>query len=163
MRQCTGDFKTHPTNSFIKKQINRKEEFNLWMGISFDERERMRISTDKRRVNYYPLVDNFLNRRQVIDYTVSKGVKQPLRSSCFFCPFHSDRYWKWLQKEHKSEFIKACEFESKVQQLQSDNSILKYKPFLHRSCKSLSEINFDLDTQMQFPELIEEREGYCGI
>jgi len=162
-RQCTPDYKTHPTNSFIKKNIDKKEKFRLWLGMSFDERERMRISTDKRRVNYYPLVENFLNRRQVIDYVLSCGVKAPYRSSCYFCPFHSDRYWKWLKKEHRKEFDKACNIEQSIQLIQSTYKTSKAIPFLHRSCRPLGEINFDADTQLQFPELIEECEGYCGI
>ena len=166
MRQCTSDYKTHPTNSFISKNINKREKYNLWLGISFDERSRMRISTVKRRINYYPLVGNYLNRKASIDYVISKGVKKPFRSSCYFCPFHSDRYWKWLKKDHKETFIKACELESIVQSLslKTGNSILKYKAFLHRSCKPLDEIDFDADTQMDmFPELIDECEGYCGM
>lgn len=162
-RQCTSDYKTHPTNARIRQLAGTKAIINLWMGISFDERERMRISQVKWRKNRYPLIENFLNRRQSIDYVASKGIKLPYRSSCFFCPFHTDRYWKWLKKEHRNEFNRACDLEGVVQSKQNHNSILKIKPFLHRSCKPLSEIDFDADTQMQFPELIEECEGYCGI
>jgi len=163
-RQCTSDYKTNPTNSFINKQIEKKVKYNLWLGMSFDERSRMRINTNKRRVNYYPLVNNFVIRKMTIDYCKEKGIKSPQRSSCFFCPFHSPRYWKWLKKEHKSEFIRACELEEKIQSMQNHNSILKSIPFLHRSCKPLGEIDFDIDTQLDmFPELIDECEGYCGI
>jgi len=163
-RQCTFDYKTHPTNSFINKKIEKKVKFYLWLGMSFDERSRMRISQNKRRVNKYPLVDNFVIRKMAIDYVKELGVKTPQQSSCFFCPFHSQRYWKWLKKEHKKEFLKACEFEQMVQQLQNSNSILKSTPYLHRSCRPLSEIDFDADTQIDmFPELIDECEGYCGI
>jgi hypothetical protein len=164
MRQCTSDYKTHPTNSFIRKQVGKKQVVNLWLGMSFDERSRMRISTVKWRKNKYPLVDNFLRRKDAIDYVKSTGAKTPQRSSCFFCPFHSDRYWKWLKKEHKSEFIKACELEQIIQSKQNHESILKSIPFFHRSCKPLGEIDFNADTQMDmFPELIDECEGYCGI
>lgn len=163
-RQCTSDYKTNPTSSFINRTIEKKVKYNLWLGMSFDERSRMRISTNKRRINKYPLVNNFVIRKMTIDYVKEKGLKTPQRSSCFFCPFHSPRYWKWLKKEHKSEFIKACDVEQKIQSLQNHNSILKSTPFLHRSCKPLSEIDFDIDTQLDmFPELIDECEGYCGI
>jgi hypothetical protein len=164
MRQCTGDYKTHPTNSFIKSKVNKGDKINLWLEISFDERSRMRISTVKWRINKYPLVDNFINRKMAIDYVRTLNIEMPQRSSCFFCPFHSDRYWKWLRDNHRDEFINAVELERKVQSLQNTNSILKSVPFLHRSCISLDKIDFDSDTQLDmFPELIDECEGYCGI
>jgi len=162
-RQCTQDYKVYPTNSFIRKLTGKDNHVNLWMGISFDERERMKISQVKWRTNKYPLVDLFFNRKMSIDYITNKGLKMPYRSSCFFCPFHSDRYWRWLKNEHNEEFIKACDLETKIRALQNNDSILKFKPFLHRSCKPLCDIDFDADTQMMFPELIEECEGYCGI
>lgn len=163
-RQCTSDYKTNPTNSFIIKTIEKKVKYNLWLGMSFEERSRMRISNNKRRVNKYPLVNNFIIRKMTIDYVKEKGLKTPQRSSCFFCPFHSSRYWKWLKKEHIKEFIRACELEEKIQSMQNTNSILKLIPFLHRSCKLLADIDFDADTQLyMFPELIDECEGYCGI
>lgn len=163
-RQCTSDYKTNPTSSFINRNIEKKIKYNLWLGMSFDERSRMRISTNKRRLNYYPLVNNFVIRKMTIDYVKEKGLRPPQRSSCFFCPFHSDRYWKWLRKEHKYEFIKAIELEKTIQAKQNHNSILKSIPFLHRSCKPLGEIDFDADTQLDmFPELIDECNGYCGI
>lgn len=163
-RQCTSDYKTNPTASFINRNIEKKIKYNLWLGMSFDERSRMRISNYKRRLNYYPLVNNFVIRKMTIDYVKEKGLRPPQRSSCFFCPFHSDRYWKWLRKEHKYEFIKAIELEKTIQAKQNHNSILKSIPFLHRSCKPLGEIDFDADTQLDmFPELIDECDGYCGI
>jgi hypothetical protein len=164
MRQCTSDYKTHPTNSFIRKKVQKGDTVNLWLGISFDERERMRISTVKWRVNKYPLVDNFIRRKEAIDYVKKCGLKMPFRSSCYFCPFHSDRYWKWLKKEFPGEFQKAVNLERIVQSQQNHESIIKSIPFLHRSCKHLDKIDFDADTQMDmFPELIDECEGYCGI
>ncbi len=163
-RQCTSDYKTHPSDTFINQRRDKKGKVNVWFGMSFDERSRMRISTVKWKQNEYPLVSNFLIRKQVIDYCKSAGIKQPMRSSCYFCPFHSDRYWKWLKKEHIFEFNKACEIEQSIQSIQSTYQTSKSVPFLHRSCKPLGEIDFDADTQIDmFPELIDECEGYCGI
>jgi len=163
MRQCTSDYKTWPTNTFINQHIEKKTKYNLWLGMSFDERSRMRISTIKRRINKYPLVENFIIRKMAIDYVINKGVKKPYRSSCFFCPFHSDRYWRWLKEQHPETFERAVGVEQSIQSIQSIYSTWKQIPFLHRSCKPLNEIDFYEDTQMDmFPELIDECEGYCG-
>jgi len=162
MRQCTSDYKVHPITKFINSQLERKEPYRLWMGISFEERQRMRISTIKRRKNFYPLVENYVKRMGSVQYVIDQGLKAPQRSSCYFCPFHSDRYWKWLKKDHPGEFAKAVDFESKVQK--RVNGHLNESVYLHRSCVPLDQVRFEDDSQLNlFPELIDECEGYCGV
>lgn len=164
MRQCTSDFKTKPISSFITKKIGRNVPYRLWIAISFDERSRMKVSTINKRVNYYPLVENFINRADSINYLKGMGVKPPQRSSCFFCPFHSDKYWVWLKKYHSEEFNRAIKFEQDIQDKMKTNKFLKYSVFLHRSCKSLAIVKFDNENQLNlFPELIDECDGLCGI
>lgn len=162
MRQCTSDYKIHPITKFINSKLGKKEKYRLWMGISFEERTRMKISPIKRRTNYYPLVDHYIKRMDSVKYVQSLGVRTPQRSSCYFCPYHSDRYWKWLKKEHPSEFSKAVDFERKVQK--RVNGHLSNEVFLHRSCVPLDQVRLKDDSQLNlFPELIDECDGYCGV
>lgn len=161
-RQCTNDFKTRPINKFIKSKLARGEQYRIWIAISFDERSRMKISTDKKRINYYPLVEHFIRRNESIDYVKKWGIKTPQRSSCFFCPFHSDRYWQWLKDFHPSEFERAVDFEKTVQARPNDYN--RDQIFLHRSCKPLDQVQFTDENQLNmFPELIDECGGECGI
>ena len=160
MRQCTGDFKTKPINKFVNSIIPRAEIYKMWIGISFDERSRMKISTYKKRVNYYPLVNNFVRRHNAIDYVKELGLRPPQRSSCYFCPFHSDPYWRWLKQYHRAEFQRACDFETNVQTNVQTNDV----PYLHDSCKPLDRVIFNNENQLNmFPELIDECDGECGI
>jgi len=160
MRQCTSDYKTNPLAKLINSKLARGEKYIKWIGMSFDERSRMRISTEKKVANYYPLVDNFVRRNDSIEYVKSLGIKPPQRSSCYFCPFHSDSYWLWLRKYHNSEFERAIEFELKVQ----NNMEVRDKIFLHSSCIPLSEVKFKNENQLNlFPHLIDECAGECGI
>jgi hypothetical protein len=160
MRQCTSDFKTNPVRKMVNSKLARGEKYRMWIGISFDERSRMKISTDKRRENYYPLVDNFIRRLDSINYVTEMGLNPPQRSSCYFCPFHSDRYWDWLKNKHTIEFDKAVKFEIDVQ----NNIKTNDKIFLHSSCKPLSSVLFLNKNQLNmFPELIDECGGECGI
>lgn len=162
MRQCTPDFKTNPIAKLINSKLARGEKYRMWIGISFDERSRMKISTNKRRENYYPLVDNYIRRADSIAYVKKWGIKMPQRSSCFFCPFHSDRYWQWLKEFHISEFERAVDFEKTVQNRQNDYNTSQI--FLHRSCKPLDQVQFTDENQLNmFPELIDECGGECGI
>jgi len=159
-RQCTLDYKTNPIAKFITSKLGRGKKYNMWIGISFDERSRMKISTLKKRTNYYPLVENFIRRKDSIDYIVDRGLRKPQRSSCYFCPFHSDDYWLWLKKYHKKEFNRAVDFEKKVQV----NIPTKDKIFLHGSCVQLDKVQFKNENQLNlFPHLIDECTGECGI
>lgn len=162
MRQCTHDFKTKPIERFIQSKIGKGTKYRIWIAISFDERSRMKISDNKNRENYYPLVENFIRRNESIDYVKKFGVKTPQRSSCFFCPFHSDRYWQWLKDYHPTEFERAVEFEKAVQSRQNDYNTSQI--FLHKSCKPLDQVQFLDENQLNmFPELIDECGGECGI
>lgn len=164
MRQCTSNYKTDPITKFINSKTDRGELYRVWIGMSFDERERMRISTQKRRTNYYPLVDNHVHRQASIDYIKSHGLRSPMRSSCYFCPFHSNQYWEWMKKYHPSEFSRAIKFEEIVQANAKQQGAIKSIPFLHRSCKPIDQVQFsDPDQLNLFPHLIDECAGECGI
>ncbi|MCD4680674.1 MAG: hypothetical protein K8S00_09840 [Bacteroidales bacterium] len=158
MRQCTADYKINPLKKLINSKLKKGEVYRMWIGISFDERFRMKISNYKKRINYYPLVDLFIRRSDSLEYIKKLGVKAPQRSSCYFCPFHSDRYW--LKEYHPIEFNRACNFEQKVQ----NNIKTTDKIYLHSKCKPLRETIFNNENQLNmFPELIDECDGECGI
>ncbi len=160
MRQCTPDYKIKPLSKLINSKLKRAEKYRKWFGISFDERSRMKIPTNKKITNYYPLVDFFIRRNDSIEYVKELGLPPPQRSSCYFCPYHSDKYWIWLRKYHISEFERACEFERKVQR----NITTKDMIYLHSSCVQLKNVVFKNENQLNmFPELIDECDGECGI
>jgi len=160
-RQCTEDYKVKPFNKLVNSIIGR-EPYVKWFGISFDERSRMKISTTKRITYYYPLVEKYINRVDSINYIHKLGIREPQRSSCFFCPYHSDRYWQWLKDFHPTIFHDAVDFENVVRA--RSKHYLRGEIFLHRSCKPLDQIQFtDKDQLNMFPELIDECGGECGI
>lgn len=162
MRQCTYEYKIVPINKWIKEKCNvqrgDKEVVCRWFGISFDEMQRMKTSTDKYAINYYPMVDARIRRAEAIDYINKRfpELKEPPRSSCVFCPFHSDGYWRQLKQKHPTEFQRAVEFDKQVRK---SNPKLRSELYLHKSCKPLDEIDFD--SQADFFEGCDE--GYCGM
>ena len=163
-RQCTLDYKINPIVKYIKElyNIGRKKKDSIpiikrWFGMSLDEIERCRVSQDWWAVNYYPLVESRIYRHEVINYTNKKHpeIKNPPRSSCYFCPFHSDNYWRELKRNHGSEFNKAVEIDKVIRFQQN----MRDKVFLHRKLKPLKDIDFN---KYQY-EIFGECEGYCGI
>jgi len=160
MRQCTSDYKINPLKKLINSKLERGEPYRKWIGISFDERSRMRISPEKKVTNYYPLVDKYIRRNDSIKYVIEQGLKPPQRSSCYFCPFHRDEYWQWLKDYHIDEFNKACWFEKETQDIMETQDMV----YLHSSCKPLGEVKFNDENQLNmFPHLIDECAGECGI
>lgn len=159
-RQCTSDFKTNPINKFITGKLGRNVPYTMYIGLSFDEIQRMKISNLKKRTNSYPLIEMKIRRQDSIRLVIESGLKPPQRSSCFFCPYHSNTYWKWLKKFHPSEFFKACRLEITLQK----HSLTNNPVFLHKSCVPLSSVDFSEPNQLDmFPELIDECGAECGI
>lgn len=164
-RQCTDEYKIKPITRYLKEYFNigrktkdSKPTIKRWFGISLDEIERCKVSQDWWAENYYPLVEMRMYRHGVINY-INKNhpeLANPSRSSCYFCPFHSDNYWRMLKEKHPNEFRRAIEIDEIIR----INPKLNNKCYLHRSCKPLSEVDFSKHGQL---EIFGECDGYCGI
>jgi len=165
-RQCTLEYKITPMNKYIKEFFNisrkntvQKKSIELWFGISVDEMERMKVSRDWWAVNRYPLVEMEMNRQDTIDYTISCGYHAPPRSSCYYCPFHSTAFWRYMKDNTPGDFEKAIAFDKVIRY----NQRFKEQLFLHRSCLALDQIDLRTSREMGQLDIFEECDGYCGI
>jgi len=163
MRQCTQDYKIKPADKLIKElfEIKRKNKeqkgiIALWMGISIDEIQRMKSSTQWWKTLIYPLIEKGYRRIDTIKYVKKHGLKEPPRSACYFCPFHSNEYWKYLYENHPDEYKEAIDFDEKIRVYPK----MRQKMFIHKSRKPLSSIDY---TQTSLTDLLDECDGYCGI
>jgi hypothetical protein len=158
MRQCTNDYKIRPLRKYLKK-IRNEKIVNLWTGISLDEIERIKDSNVKYIKNIYPLIDKRIRISQIIDYFKINNYPEPKKSACLICPFHSDSYWKALKSHYPDEFMKACDFDDAIRIYPN----LKRKTYLSKHLIPLRDINFEKQYTFEFPELIEECSGICGL
>jgi len=156
-RQCTYDYKIAPLRRYLQK-IRNKERIRLWIGISLDEVERIKNSNVKYIEHYYPLVEERISLDGIVSWFKKNKLKEPGKSACLICPFHSDDYWKRFKKEFRDEFEEACKFDEAIRNYPN----LKSKAFLSNHRKPLREIDFSFQPSL-FPELIEECEGLCGL
>lgn len=156
-RQCTSDYKIVPVNKYLQS-IRGKRKIRKWIGISLDEIERMKPSPVKYIEHYYPLVDNRITIDVIVNWFAKNNLREPGKSACLVCPFHSHGYWQRLKKEFPIEFEKACKFDDKIRQLPK----MKGRTYLSRQLKSLRDVNYDYEPSL-FPELIEECYGLCGL
>jgi hypothetical protein len=113
----------------------------VMLGISIDEIERMKQSDRTSWTkNVYPLIDQRYSREECKTIYEQHDLATPKKSSCYFCPYHSDQYWLDLKKNHPEEFEKAVDFDKKIRDMSMkgvDNKI-----YLHRSCQPLDEVDF---------------------
>ena len=169
-RQCTNDFKIQPILKYTKKKFNIKRGekdpmVTEWIGISWDEVQRMKFSRVPWTIKRYPLIEKRLRRTQCSEWLTDNGYEIPIRSACYYCPFHDNDDWRHLKKYHPEEFQKAVDFDKQIREKFYKYDKMKMPVFLHKSCKPLDEVDFDSDEDkgQQVFDFTSECEGMCGI
>lgn len=157
MRQCTNDYKVVPLRKEMQR-IRGGERIRLWIGISYDEIERMKISNVRYIENYYPLVKHQIYIDNIRAWFEKTGIREPGKSACLYCPFHSDNYWRVFKKQFPADFEKACKFDEAIRNYPKLNK----KAYLSKHIKPLRDVDLEQYPSL-FPELIEECEGLCGL
>lgn len=164
-RHCTKEYKIEPVDKAIRQFLGYKprhkikHKVHLYMGISYDEMERMRESTIPWKTNFYPLVDLKLRRGDCIKYVEKLGLGTPPRSACYFCPYKSDAEWRKLRDEEPQEWEKAIEFDRAIRK--SVRPQLSSEFFIHRSRKPLEDADISLDDRQI--TMLDECDGMCGV
>lgn len=136
-----------------------------WIGISSDEADRMKPSKIPWIVNRWPLIEKNLTRKDCVDWMLANGYPEPPRSACIFCPFHSDEEWQRIRNDSEEEFQAVIKYEKDLQAAARNQTALTGVPYLHPSCKPLSEIDFGKKTlgYQQLNMFGNECEGLCGV
>ena len=167
-RSCTADYKIVPILKSLRKlcSIKRGEKnvkITQWIGISYDEIQRMKPSRDAWTQHRWPLIEREMRRHDCIAWLKRNGFPEPPRSACVYCPFHSNTEWRKLKDDEPEAFTEAVRVEKELQRTKAeaaDRSV----PWLHRSCVPLEDI--DLSTEADAGQLDmfgNECEGLCGV
>lgn len=169
-RSCTADFKVAPILKEIRKRCGIKHgQKNItvtqWLGISYDEMQRMKLPSNAWTQHRWPLIEKRMTRSHCKDWMAKNGYPEPPRSACYYCPFHNDDEWRRLKNEDPVHFQKAVEFDRTFRRLQNENpGGLRIEVFLHGSCKPLDEVDFtDKDEHQLGFDFSSECEGMCGL
>ena len=161
-RQCTQDYKIQVIRNQIAELMGgkRSKVAELWMGISLDEVQRMRDSNVQYIRNRYPLIEQRMSRADCVNWLQRHEYPEVASSSCVFCPYHSNRFWRRMRDETPQEFQRAIEFDRQIRQLRN----VRGTAYLHRSLQPLEQV--DLSTPEDHGQLTmfdSECEGMCGV
>lgn len=165
-RQCTREYKIQPVERKVRELMGLKKRQRVRrtgvcnLGISIDEQQRMAASRTRWVRNRWPLIELGLGRDACSRIVQEAGLPEPLKSSCVFCPYHSDGYWEWMRQEHPEEFERACLFDERIRALTKAGE--KRPAYLHRSLRPLREIVFVDPRQGTFEWGCCES-GHCGV
>jgi hypothetical protein len=170
-RTCTADYKVAPILKEIRKRCGithgqKEVTVTQWIGISYDEMQRMKLPINKWTQHRWVLVEKKMTRAHCKEWMKKNNYPEPPRSACYYCPFHSDSEWRRLRNEDPYHFQKAIDFDNKIRQMyKTEQKDMKMEVYLHSSCKPLSDIDFDSDEdkgQLGF-DFQSECEGMCGL
>ena len=160
-RQCTSEYKIHPVikktrELYRLKPRQRLPKTEMWLGITLDEIQRMKESQLPRIDYKYPLIEQRMSRSDCLKVFERFNFPIPPKSSCVFCPYHSDKNWKEIKQKLPEEWDRCIKVDKAIRDVSKKGD--KDKMFLHRSCQPLEKIQF-ADQQ----ELFMCEEGFCGL
>jgi hypothetical protein len=174
-RQCTYSYKVEQLERAARRLGNVKRgqkevTVTQWIGISWDEIQRIKPSRVAWSQHRWPLVELRMGRRDCLRWMEERGYPKPPRSACVYCPFHSDKEWRRLKDEEPEEFARAVKFEKDIQEVKAKTERMRGVPFLHPSLVPLDQVDFRTDIERgQLSLWLEEQsfgnecEGMCGV
>lgn len=172
-RGCTSTFKVRLLDSFAREHFREQRRARVpivqWYGMSHDEPGRLRDARELWRSYAYPLYMMGWTRWHCLQYLAQQTypdgapVAAP-RSSCVFCPFHSDEEWRSVRADAEA-WERACAFDDALR-LGAPPAGLKSAAYVHRSRVPLREADLDAAATSQgdlFGVDDHECEGVCGV
>jgi hypothetical protein len=174
-RACTYSYKVEQLERAARlhgkvKRGQKNVTVTQWIGISWDEIQRIKPSRVAWSQHRWPLVELRMGRRDCLKWMESHGYPKPPRSACVYCPFHSDNEWRRLRDQEPEEFQRAIRFEKDLQAVKAKTERMRGIPFLHPSCVPLDQVDLSTDIDRgQLSLWLDEQsfgnecEGMCGV
>lgn len=170
-RQCTREFKVQPITRKLRELLGAAKGERLagkgivvvqYIGISLDEATRMKPSRDKWIEHRWPLIEKSMSRWDCIRWLEKNGYAVPPKSACTFCPYHSNREWRWLKDNDPDGWQQAVELDRLIR---GGVRGTRHALYLHDSMVPLDEVDLSTDIERGQGELKfqAECEGMCGV
>ena len=117
-RNCTHDFKILRIEKWCKKHgATAAHPAITAIGISLDEAHRANSNHESLfQTKVYPLLDLRLTRDDCAAIIGDAGLPVPPKSSCWFCPYHTNGAWQAMREQQPEQFRRAVELEAMLSQ-----------------------------------------------
>ena len=168
-RQCSKEFKTRAIGRKVRELLGlapgkrgpRRKVVEQWLGISRDEMQRMKDAEQPFVANCFPLVGLGMTRRDCKRWLVERQYREPPKSACIFCPYHTGDQWRDMRDNAPDDWAAACAFDDAIR---PGFHGMPGSAFVHRSRVPLRDV--DLSTSADRGQLEfgfeDECEGICG-
>lgn len=169
LRACTSEFKVAPIVAKVRELVGLKKGQRAgkdvlavqYIGISWDEAIRMKPSRENWIKHEWPLIEMRMTRLDCIKWMKDNGYPEPTKSSCTFCPYHSDSHWREMKEHDRKSWEQALYVDELIR-----NGVrgTTQKLFLHRSLTPLIDVDLrSIEEKGQTSLFGEECEGMCGV
>ena len=149
-RQCTYDYKIKVIEKFVRYELLcykprertlslDKHAHNLHMGIMWEERQRVKASSQTLFTNCYPLVDMGWTRTDCYKYNRDTWGLATKASCCLFCPFHTNYFYQHI-REHEPDCYACALLVDELVETHQARPPLKSKLFISKSRKRLRDL-----------------------
>ncbi len=109
----------------------------------------------------WPLIEQRMSRRDCVAWLRANDYPVPVRSSCAFCPYHSDEEWQWIKTSDPVAWAKAVEVDASLRsETGKRRRRLRGTPYLHRSMRPFEEVEFGSTGQIDL--FLNECNGLCA-
>lgn len=117
MRTCTLEYKVNIIQKFVRQELlgykkgqrTKPEDIKaheMHIGFSKEEERRCKENPHKMFVNKFLLCEMNLVRANNYAYIKDVWGLDTKASACCFCPFHTNYFFAYIQKNHKEEYKK---------------------------------------------------------
>lgn len=165
-RQCTTGYKIEPLTKKQRELLGyapRKRipanSIEVWIGISLDEMQRIKESSDCWAVHRWPLIERRMTRRDCLAWYEGTNYPRPPRSACIGCPYKSNAEWRAVRND-PALWADAVEVDTAIREgLRKTRDHL----YLHRQCVPLDEVDLSTPEERGQVSWLDECEGMCGV
>lgn len=138
-RKCTSDYKIRPIRRKVRELLGVCPTGPLpqgvwveqWIGFPVDDLGRTFCSDVKWIINRFPLIEQRMWKRDCMRWLTDHGYPIPPKSSCVFCPFHSNAHWRRMRDTQPEEWAKTVAFDAALRQGKLPG--VRGDAYLHRS------------------------------
>lgn len=167
-RQCSKEYKTRVVQQVLRDKLGLAKgerapvgiKVEQWIGISWDEAQRIKKSELAFIQNRWPLMELGMDRADCHQWSDDRQIRRAPKSSCVYCPFRDDAGWEDMRVNEPQDFAAAIRIDDGIR---PGFPGMTGQAYVHRSRVPLRDAVFVGRDDGQENMFADECEGICGI